>query len=440
MTEGHCASNKPAAAAKDRGRLSQVARIKPGNSWGNRGSLKWADCCVGGESATLPDHNAQFTTERTMPTDTQLDFYFDFISPYAYLGWQHVKRLRAEGVDVRLRPVVFAGLLREHGQLGPAEIPAKRRFVIRDCMRLAHHLGVAFTFPAKHPFRSVDALRLCLLTRSDQQALVVDSIFNATWRDGRDVADLEQLGKVVGDAGLDGDAMVDQTRHAGIKQALEHATEAAIQRGVFGVPTFGVGDELVWGHDRIGDVRALLAGEDVVEHAVADELESRPTGVVRKRKSNDQPATTADLPAEHVASGLSAPASKRVRELFSRASFVRSLGIEPMTIAAGVVWARMPVSDEITQQDGYVHAGALATFADHTAGAAGATVMPLDRSPLSIEFKINMLRPALGPELTCEAKVLQAGRRIVIIESWVYGGDDLALVAKATVTLKAARL
>lgn len=369
-----------------------------------------------------------------MSADVVVDFYFDFISPYAYLGWQHAKALRSEGVVVRLRPVVFAGLLRAHGQLGPAEIPAKRRFVIRDCMRLASRLGVSFRFPATHPFRSIDALRLCLPEAGlsdvcgDEQEKVVDLLFNATWRHGLDVSNAAVLSRVLSAAGLPGDELMERTKAAEVKNALKTATADAIEAGVFGVPTFGVAGELVWGHDRMVDVLALLAGDDVIDPAQVAVFDAMPMGVVRRKQ-----------PRKHAESAAMSPVEERVRRIFGQARFVTSLGIKVTGVEAGIVRTEMVVTDTHTQQDGYVHAGALATLADHTAGGAAGTVMSEDRSPLSIEFKINMLRPARGPVLTCEAKVLVAGHRIVVAEAWVYGGDTRELVAKATVTLKAAR-
>lgn len=125
-----------------------------------------------------------------------------------------------------------------------------------------------------------------------------------------------------------------------------------------------------------------------------------------------------------------------VERILQAAPFIRSLGLEAERVAPGVCSTRLRVREEHQQQDGFVHAGVQATLADHTAGAAGATLIPEGARVLSAEFKINLLRPALGPELRCEARVLKPGRSLVIVESEVYGGDGAAtLVAKATVTL-----
>lgn len=108
-------------------------------------------------------------------------------------------------------------------------------------------------------------------------------------------------------------------------------------------------------------------------------------------------------------------------------------------VDAGVFETGCPVRPEHRQQDGFVHAGVLATLADHTAGYAAYTLVPEDRRILTIEFKINFLKPAVGDRVHCRARVLSPGRTILVAESEVFANDSGAdrLVAKATVTLMA---
>lgn len=120
--------------------------------------------------------------------------------------------------------------------------------------------------------------------------------------------------------------------------------------------------------------------------------------------------------------------------------FLRDLGATLTAVDAGRAESRLDVAPRHGQQDGFVHAGVIATLADHTAGAAAGTHLRLDQGVLSIEFKVNLLRPALGDELRCVATVLRGGRTISVVESEVYAGPagDTAvqkLCAKATVTL-----
>lgn len=131
------------------------------------------------------------------------------------------------------------------------------------------------------------------------------------------------------------------------------------------------------------------------------------------------------------------PRDAFVREIFSATPFVVHLGIEVTEVGDGRVVAEMAVRPEHLQQNGYVHAGALATLADHSAGGAAAAAAPEGHGVLSIEFKINLLRPAVGERLRCVAVVLKAGRTVSVVESDVFSlrGQESVLVSKATVTL-----
>lgn len=125
-----------------------------------------------------------------------------------------------------------------------------------------------------------------------------------------------------------------------------------------------------------------------------------------------------------------------VERILRAAPFIRSLGVEAEEIAPGLCVTRLAVREDHQQQDGFVHAGVLATIADHTAGAAGATLIPAGAIVLTAEFKINLLRSARGRELRCVGRVLKPGRTLIVAESEVYAGEQGAsLVAKASVTL-----
>lgn len=128
---------------------------------------------------------------------------------------------------------------------------------------------------------------------------------------------------------------------------------------------------------------------------------------------------------------------EQVANLFDQAAHVREVGIVLNDLGPGWCETQLTVQPKHLQQTSVVHAGVLATLADHTAGAAATTLLPADQFLLSIEFKINLLRAARGPKLWCRAQVLKAGRRISVVESEVFSTSDAdtKLVAKATVTL-----
>lgn len=134
---------------------------------------------------------------------------------------------------------------------------------------------------------------------------------------------------------------------------------------------------------------------------------------------------------------MTADTEGEAERVFHSAPFIADLGLRLESLSPGRCVSSLALSRRHLQQDGYVHAGVQATIADHTAGTAAATAIPPDRIVLSIEFKINLLRPARGESLVCRAQVLRPGRQIVVAESEVFSVDPSGerLVSKATVTL-----
>ena len=125
-----------------------------------------------------------------------------------------------------------------------------------------------------------------------------------------------------------------------------------------------------------------------------------------------------------------------VRSIFTKAEFLNHLGIT--FDGAGYGWCKgsIIVKPEHRQQHGYVHAGVISTLADHVAGGAARSVVSLAQDVLTVEFKINFLSPAQGDKLTCEGKILKAGKQLLVAESEVYSHvADRKLVAKCTETL-----
>ena len=172
------------------------------------------------------------------------DWYFDFVSPFSYLQCELLPRLE-QSLRIHYRPVLFAGILQAHGQRGPAEIPAKRRFTYRHVVWQARRLGIPLKFPAAHPFNPLPLLRLAIVADCAPDA--VRRIFRFVWRDGR-LGDLPiEWAELMADLGLPDAA----ARIAGkeVKDELRRNTDQAITRGVFGVPTLAIGEELFWGVD-----------------------------------------------------------------------------------------------------------------------------------------------------------------------------------------------
>lgn len=188
-----------------------------------------------------------------------ITFWFDVISPYAFLAFEHLPRA-LEGTSYRVdyRPVLFAGLLQRHGQLGPAEIAPKRDWTYRQVQWLAHTHGIPLRMPAAHPFNPLALLRLMLACGEGGRVNrhVAEAVLRHVWQGGADAADGARL-----------DALRQQLQPArdpsgdAVKAELKANTEAALARGLFGVPTCEVDDKLFWGFDGLAMLRACLDGD-----------------------------------------------------------------------------------------------------------------------------------------------------------------------------------
>jgi uncharacterized protein (TIGR00369 family) len=116
--------------------------------------------------------------------------------------------------------------------------------------------------------------------------------------------------------------------------------------------------------------------------------------------------------------------SERVRQSFSKQRIMHTLGAVLEEVASGRVSIRLPIREDLTQQHGFLHAGAIATVADSACGYAALTVMPEDAAVLSIEFKVNMLAPAKGESIVARAEVIRAGKTVVVCRADVYSLND----------------
>ena len=206
-----------------------------------------------------------------------LDWYFDFISPFAYLQW---RRLRRDHADVALnpKPLLFAALLNHHGQLGPAEIPQKRRHTYRIALWQARELGIPLVFPPAHPFNPLPALRLCLAAPDRNAA--IDALFAHLWERGLQGDSVETLAPVARALGIDDTATA--IARDEVKRELQANGEEAIRLGVFGVPTLKVRDELFWGNDATG-LALAYAHDPAILDAEMRRVDDLPEAIQRRR-------------------------------------------------------------------------------------------------------------------------------------------------------------
>lgn len=212
------------------------------------------------------------------PTPTHVDLYFDVVSPYAYL-LDAVLRREPLPVEVRLHPVLFAGLLEAHDNKGPAEIESKRTSTYELCTWIAQTRGIPFLMPDAHPFNPLKYLRLIIAMGSTQP--VVSAVFDALWTTGADAEDPTVWRGLVELLGVpDAEQRIAAPE---VKARLRANTEAAVKLGLFGVPTLRIGDRLFWGLDALPMARACIAGDPSLETPAMMAARRTRVGVTRRR-------------------------------------------------------------------------------------------------------------------------------------------------------------
>ncbi|CDS51639.1 2-hydroxychromene-2-carboxylate isomerase [Polaromonas sp. CG9_12] len=190
-----------------------------------------------------------------------ITFYLDFISPYACLAFEALPdALAGTSYQVRYVPLLFAGLLGHHGQLGPAEIAPKRDWTYRQVLWLAHSRGIPLQMPASHPFNPLALLRLALACSPEStpgmpNRYVCETIFRHVWRGGGEALDAEQLQALTAQL-----APLRDPQGEAVKAQLKANTDQAMAQGVFGVPAFAVDGRLFWGFDALPMLRDCLRG------------------------------------------------------------------------------------------------------------------------------------------------------------------------------------
>jgi len=174
--------------------------------------------------------------------------------------------------------VLFAGLLKHWRHKGPAEIPAKRVYTYRHVTWLGRHLGIPFKVPPQHPFNSLHALRLLLAAGVDSAS--VATAFDMVFKEGQDLqspASLTELGRRLGVADVQA-ALADE----GVKTRLRANTDQAIARGLFGVPTFLMGETLFWGQDSLEMMLDYLSDPALFDTPEMRRVHSLPVGAERR--------------------------------------------------------------------------------------------------------------------------------------------------------------
>ncbi|HEY1314299.1 MAG TPA: 2-hydroxychromene-2-carboxylate isomerase [Steroidobacteraceae bacterium] len=206
----------------------------------------------------------------------KVSWVFDVISPFAYLGLKQMHELPAR-VELEYKPVLLAGLLAHHGQLGPAEMPTKRRFTYRFALWRSRRTGIKMQMPPAHPFNPLAALRLIIAAGCSFPA--VELVFDAIFQHGLDATDPKVIERLGVELGIK-DPMA-AINDATVKEVLRQNTDWAIAKGIFGVPTFLVGEEIFWGHDAFEMLLGYLRDPAAFDDQQMRALDSLPIGARR---------------------------------------------------------------------------------------------------------------------------------------------------------------
>ena len=181
------------------------------------------------------------------------EFYFDFISPYSFLAHQEIKRLeKKDSIKIIYKPILLGGLHNLHNIKAPAFIPAKAKFMIRDCKLVAERKKIKFKFNSYFPIKSVNIMRGVFVGEEDDfLSFYVEKIFDAIWKDGLNMNDQNIIDKILKNMGINPKTFFLRATSQNIKNLLKKKTNEAFDKNIFGAPTFYVNNKIFWGQDRL---------------------------------------------------------------------------------------------------------------------------------------------------------------------------------------------
>ena len=204
----------------------------------------------------------------------ELTWFFDFISPFAYLQFETMAEKLPQDVNIKYCPVLFAGFLNHWQHKGPAEIPGKRIFTYRYVKWLARKQSIPLNMPAAHPFNPLSLLRLAIAL--DCKEDVICKIFHFVWREGKSVDSEEHLSSLLKELNVEPEVLSAPQ----VKTQLRTNGEHAIELGVFGVPTFVYDQQIFWGYDSTEMLVDYIT--DPQMFAADKEIQDLPMGNIRR--------------------------------------------------------------------------------------------------------------------------------------------------------------
>ena len=191
-----------------------------------------------------------------------VEFYYDFGSPTVYLAATQLPILTGQvGGKIDWRPMLLGGVFKSTGNQSPAVIAAKAAYMNDDLQRFSKRYGVPFNWNPHFPINTLALMRGAVAYQDDDVASSTyrDAIFTAIWVEARNLNEPDEVGQVLSDAGLDPGELMDRIGQQTVKDQLIANTEQAVNRGVFGAPTFFVGEQMFFGQDRLDFVTEALS-------------------------------------------------------------------------------------------------------------------------------------------------------------------------------------
>lgn len=191
----------------------------------------------------------------------KIDYFFDYVSAYSYLVNGQVQKI--EGAEVQYRPMLLGAVMQATGNSPPGTVKAKGKYLVTDLKRWARRYAMPMHFNSIFPQDTMHALRVAIAAqRRGVFHEIHQAFFDAMFVHDLDLSDRDVLSKIVAEAGLDAAELMSDIENQSIKDELKDNTEEAIRRGVFGAPTFFVGDEMFFGNDRLEFIREALERDD----------------------------------------------------------------------------------------------------------------------------------------------------------------------------------
>ena len=181
-----------------------------------------------------------------------IDFYFDIISPYAYLAYKQIISLNKERkIQFNYKPILLGGLHKLAEITAPAFNEFKMKNMKNDCNLVALKKNIEFNWNDKFPINSIKIMRGYLSIDEEIKEIYLETFFNAYWKDNIDFNNTESFKKLLKTINLDSDKFFKDIEKNEIKEKLKEITDLAFKKEVFGAPTFIVNNKLFWGQDRL---------------------------------------------------------------------------------------------------------------------------------------------------------------------------------------------